>query len=618
MGASPIGRYTMTKSNDFNDEQRIAIASREGPYCCLSGAGTGKTKTLVGRFHALTKDIPLDKILCLTFTDSAAEEMAARAGLAKTQRVFRTFHSFGFEILQTMLGVHSMPDPRAWRKLSFKLSRKYGIEKAKELLGYISRMKRNGVNPEDAIENSESDIEDAYARAYREYSRTQAEEHWIDFDDMLVLPKNILESDGDARQRFSKLAIQVDEAQDTDNLQWRIVQLLGSNVFFVGDPNQAIYAWRGAHPENMIEFTKWFPTGKYLYLGKNYRSTVTIVDYCRRKAPIQNELTELLHSASGKIGQPIEYKCYGDPDSEATAAIHEALKDPANTAILGRTNRLLATVENICSEHDIKYKLLGKSGYWHQPEIKAIMAYAKFAVTGNDSSLKEVIRSPLSPTRYLKKTEVIKHLTAAKELHGDSTRLFDLLTSIPVEDGQREGLHRLHSFLSELSHRTRNLSGAEAIEAVVAATDAANHYGDDEDPENYAVENINALPKFAKKSERLSDFVAHATKCAHASRKKQGVTLSTVHQAKGLEWKTVILIGCCDGMLPHKKGDTDEEARIFYVAISRPAERLRITWCGVPSPFIADDIAELDPAKVIDSQARLLRAQQAVQLPLLG
>ncbi len=718
----------MTKKylEKLNEDQILAATSLRGAYCTLSGAGTGKTKTLVARFHALRDaGVPLDQILCLTFTDAAAEEMASRAGLGKSQRVFRTFHSFGYEILQNEMGVHAMPDPRAWSKLSFRLSRKHGIERAKDLLGYISRQKRNGVGAYEAVEASETDLEYAYALAYKEYVKTQQAEEWIDFDDMLCIPKRLLEESEAARQKYAKQAIQVDEAQDTDtchpagtlikqvkengsivetpiedlrdgdrvvawkrrhamlvkrtdsvtvgrrryagdmlrvavgdkcvdvtpdhkfyvtmngknedtlylvylmyrkdkgfrvgqcamryshntnkkrksmpglgtrfneeradagwilrvektkeqsqvweqiiscrygipyatygdktyngpfrkrnaemsrlifentdgrgqaclkdhklffslplfvreesgtgkksvskryfetaaanllpeimsvpsteacskceitgvsrylydgdvyslnvpehhtyvangivvkNCQWKIVKQIAQNdnVFVVGDPNQSLYSWRGAKPEYLLKFTDWYPSGKYLYLGKNYRATVTLVDYCRKKAPIQNELIERLHSASGIVGPKIEYKCYGSPDSEAEAAVEMAQRDPLNTAILGRTNRLLATVENICSENDIKYKLLGKSGYWRQPEVKAVLAYAKFAVSGSDASLKEVIRTPFTPTRYLKKADIIKHLTATKEMYGD-TRLFDLLPQLQVEDTQREG-----------------------------------------------------------------------------------------------------------------------------------------------------------------------------------
>ncbi len=236
---------------ELNDDQRVAATSLRGAICVQAGPGAGKTKTLVARFHSLLNaGIPHDKLLCLTFTDAAADEMAERAGLAKGQRIFRTFHSFGFEIVQAVLGVRAAPDPRAWNKVLYRLSRKYGLEKAKNLAVYISKQKRSGVHPQEANENAETEMEALYAYAYRDYILTQKEEGWIDFDDMLVIPKNLLATDESVRQKFGKQAIQVDEAQDTDNLQWRMVQLLGSNVFFVGDPNQAIYEWRGAESQH--------------------------------------------------------------------------------------------------------------------------------------------------------------------------------------------------------------------------------------------------------------------------------------------------------------------------------------------------------------------------------
>ena len=607
---------------ELNDEQRVAATLLRGAICVQAGPGAGKTKTLIGRFHELLNaGIPLDQILCLTFTDAAADEMATRAGLGKGQRIFRTFHSFGFEIVQTIMGVQAAPDPRAWNKALYRLSRKYGLEKAKSLAVYISKQKRNGIHPQTALDNVESEQEVSYALAYREYLGVQKDEDWIDFDDMLVLPRNLLESSEGARQQFGKQAIQVDEAQDTDNLQWRLVQLLGSNVFFVGDPNQAIYEWRGADPMNMLHFTDWFPGGKFLYLGANYRSTKTIVDYCRKKAPIKNELIERLHSASGIVGPPIEYKCYGNPDDEAEAAVSMAIEDPEHSAILGRTNRLIATLQDVCEDTGKKYVLLGKTGYYQRQEVKHIMAYANFCVTGSDAALKEVIRTPFSPTRYMKKAELLKHLTATQEMQDEKKRLYDCLPGLQLEGHQRDAACALWNFLGDLRESVRARSASAALETIIARTDAANHYGEDDGDEkdNYALENVNNLPKRASRSATLDDFVEHVRKCLRSRKTKVGaITIGTIHQAKGKEWKNVCVIGAAEGMLPHKNGDPEEEERIFYVAISRPAMRLRITFAGTPSRFIADDLTDDVQVTVPDVLAKLRRAQAAVQLPMWG
>ena len=278
----------------------------------------------------------------------------------------------------------------------------------------------------------------------------------------------------------------------------------------------SIYAWRDAHPENLTSFTAWFPKGQYLYLGRNYRSSHTIVGYVRKKAPVNTPLNEKMVPAGLELGEPIEYRKFLSEADEAESAIVAAQRNPVQSAILARTNRGLAPVENFCIEHGVRYQLLGRSGFWKQGEItKAV------------EKLKGHIGSSLPTAIALVWNALEKHYL--------------------VDDRTKE--------------------------------------------DNDAWENLLVLRDIAKKFTDVGTFVAYANRCAHAKRQPSGITLGTIHSAKGLEWEHVYVIGVRESMMPHSKSlDMAEERRIFFVSISRPAATLRLSWTGAASPFIRPDL----------------------------
>lgn len=489
---------------EFNPDQQEVIDSHDGAIALISGPGSGKTHTLVGRYKAIiASGVSPKDVLCVTFTKEAATEMERRAGKGN----FRTFHSFGYDVISREKGRPPM-EPELRHRLLVKLVRKYRLD-YKELTAYISGKRHHNISPEIAMD------EDPYGKpqAYNEYERERVAGGWIDFDSMIRDAVDLLENYS-VRERHQYRYIMADECQDTDDLQFRLLQLISErhgNVMCVGDPGQSIYMFRGANPENLTDFTRWFPKGRYLYLGQNYRSTAKICEIVRANYPIQTPLRDKLVPVRPVEGEDIEFRYFYTESDEAESAVVCANSDPTNSIILARTNRGLALAENFCIENNIKYHLLGKSGFWKQ-------------------------------------TEIIKTVDKLKQY-----------AHVPTE---------------------------AAFNLVMP--DLERHYqAEDATPEdNFALENIRTLKEISRKFPQCHEFCTYANKVMHARRTKKGITLSTVHQAKGTEYTNVFVIGARDGVMPHIKGDWSEELRIWFVAISRAKDRLRISFTAGMSPLL--------------------------------
>jgi len=313
------------------------------------------------------------------------------------------------------------------------------------------------------------------------------------------------------------------------------------NITVVGDPNQAIYTWRGAHPENITHFERWFPGGKYFYLGRNYRSTQTIVNFVRENAPrdCPKELLEKMLPARSTVGAPIGLKMYWTDDAEAESALALAVADPLNSIILARTNRMIGALERICNRHSIRYHLLGKSGFWKQNEI-------------------------------------------------------------------RKAVEKLKDY--------PNLLVPAAMSLVMPSVEAHYAVDDRTDRDNDALENLQVLKEIGKGFPSTKEFCVYANKMMHRRNDPRGVTISTVHQAKGGEWKNVFIIGAKAGMMPHKNGDDGEEARIWFVAVSRAIDTLRISFAGTPSKYVRRYLTDEITKKLEDAAHEVEHIQAQTKL----
>lgn len=587
---------------ELNPEQKQAIAARKGSWCCMAAPGSGKTRVTVERFLNLVMESePLDSILCLTFTREAAKEMAKRAGLGDDQRTFRTFHSFCLEFIIKEAQhlpfklLHAPPEAGQQRKLLGTLCRQHRGIKFKDLINYISTQKRAGISPDKAIETCLGYQGLQYAQAYGSYEKQCRAQGWLDFDSIIVETANLLERNPEVRARWQKKWIQVDEAQDTDPTQWKIVKLLSEehkNVFIVGDEEQLLYSWRGAVADGLSKSAELFPDIQFIYLFRNYRSTPQIVQFCKDNAPKQSELITRMRSENPPGPTP-KFRGFGSDGSEAENVISHVLA-PADTAILARTNRQLARFENVLIERGIKYNLLGKSGFWSQPEIRNTLAFVQASIYPTDAAISTVIKSPYQLTRFLKKHDLEAALKLGKKTEDTSyiTLLNDAAFVGQFEGYQQETIRRVVHELSRLRNLTRNRTASDTMQIVLDSVEAIPYYESEEesDGDNDAVDNLNSLYQIASRFERPQDFLEYSRKAiaaSRASKKGDRLSLSTIHQAKGKEWHTVFVVGVSEGVLPHKKSTNPaEERRIFFVACSRAAKELNISFVGDPSPYI--------------------------------
>lgn len=502
-----------------NQEQQICIEAVEGIYAIIAGPGSGKTSTLVQRYLGmLMRGIPSKDILNLTFTSTAAETMVKKVGFLDADKVFRTFHSFSMELLkkekdQLLFKLCDSVIPTGMEdfKLLFDLVKRYpAIKNFRTLKERLTVWKRENVSPEQAKANAVG--ADYYsALAYADYERECREQGWLDFDSLMRETQNLLETNQGVRDRWKRKFIAVDECQDTDVVQFRILQLLfDGNIFVVGDENQCIFEWRSAQPENMTNFSKIFPGAQTLYLGQNFRSTKALVRFFKKILPVDNGIASHMISENEEGVDPVFVK-YNDPYEE-TYWVLAQINDPMHTAVLARTNRQLFEFQKVCTMKGIKYRILGKKDFFELNEVKKLLNMAKELTDPRPANL------------------VLKDLI---ERH----RLLDLYkTSITYDSNP--------------------------------------------------VENLNDVVRMAAGKGNIVEFMHYLRKRTHGRKSSKGLTLSTVHQAKGREWDNVFVIGAEQGKMPHADGELTEEHRIFYVACTRAAKFLHISFSGHPSMFL--------------------------------
>jgi DNA helicase-2/ATP-dependent DNA helicase PcrA len=523
---------------ELNEQQKAVVNAIDGTWVTIAGPGSGKTAVLLERhLGMLVRGIPQKDILNLTFTSAAAEEMCRRIGLLNAEQIFRTFHSYALDLIKRErahvpfpLTDLVIPVKGEDYQLLFDLVKLYpAISSFRTLQGKLSEWKRSNIEPAQAIAEAVGK-EYYFARAYEDYEARCREQGWLDFDSLMREAVKLLENNDVVRERNRKKYIAVDECQDTDIVQFKLLSLVfAGNILAVGDENQLIYEWRSAQPGNLSNFSRNFPGARTLYLGQNYRSTGRLVQFVKDIIPVDNGIASYMKTDNPEGVLP-DFIKYPDTDTEVREVLKKAIVDPENTVIIARTNRQLFNVQRMATARGIKYKNLGKRDFWEQNEVKALLAMAKDADPNQNAAqaLGDIIRNQNLYNRYRNSG--------------------DLLNSDPVE-------------------------------------------------------NLNNVVKAAAGKGNVAEFLNYIRRLTYGrkSRKEKDLMLSTVHQAKGREWKHVFVIGAEQGMMPHKDGELAEEKRIFFVACSRAALDLQISWSGNRSMFIPEkyfeEVEEYEPVQ---------------------
>ncbi len=638
----------------LNPPQRQAVEHGEGPLLVLAGAGSGKTRVLTHRIAYLlaTGAARPGEILAITFTNKAAAEMRERVGqlVGRSVRAMwvTTFHSACARMLRAdaerlgySKGFTIYDESDSLRMLKRCMS-ELGVDPKRypprAIRSKISGAKNQLVDAAAYAETPGSVFEEVVAEAFPLYEKRMLAANAMDFDDLLVRTVNALELFEDVRERWRRTFrhVLVDEYQDTNHVQYRLLQLLASehrNLMVVGDEDQSIYGFRHADIRNILDFEHDFPQAEVVKLEQNYRSTQTILSAAN--AVVSNNRQRRTNPKAlwteDEGGELVQLSELADEHQEArwVAGEIERLAEEddvsrSEVAVFYRTNAMSRVLEDTLKRFDLPYQVIGGTKFYERAEVKDAVAYLSLLVNPADLvSFARVVNSPrrgigdtsqgrlaayantagLTIWEVMERAEEVPMLSAAAiKAVG---RFYETMASLrdradkegPVAGLLESVLHESGYLEALAAERTIESEGrAENLEALVAG--AAEF---DLEREREGDSEVPPLEEYLQQVSLYSE--------QDSLREEQGmVTLMTLHNAKGLEYDTVFIVGCEDGAFPHmralEEGGEEEERRLCYVGITRARRRLYMTWArerslfgrserNLPSRFIDELPAEL-------------------------
>ncbi len=611
--------------NSLNPQQREAVIHREGPLLLLAGAGSGKTRVITCRIaHLLESGVPAEQILAVTFTNKAAKEMSERVQemVGKTAckgMVVATFHALCVRLLKNHIdrlgfkknfSIYPASDQqRLIRDLLRELSSESSAKDADEVLWRISAAKNQCLLPEQYKGNERDPFSLVAAHIYPRYQQALKAFNAVDFDDLLVFGVRLFDENPDLlehyRQRFQFQM--VDEYQDTNPVQYRLLQLLAGghgNLCVVGDDDQSIYAFRGADVSNILDFEKDFPGAQTIKLEQNYRSSGNILA-CANAVIKQNRKRrdKALWTADGD-GADVEYLLCEDSEDEARMVMERIHTEMArgnfsygDFAILYRTNTQSRSYEEQLNYEDIPFVLIGGQQFFERKEVKDVISYLKVMVNPNDEV--NLLRILNYPKRGIGESTVDRMIRYSSE---HNIPLWKLLHH-PEEVGEiNEKTQAAMLEFTDLIRRysqlfSKSLPMVDTLKEFLAEVKLADEiYRQEKDPivAKRRVDNqeeiVNSLAYYLERSEypsltgfveriSLSDDDRPGKNDKESKLDRNAVTLMSLHSSKGLEFPVVFLVGMEEGFLPHKKSiyetfDIDEERRLCYVGITRAQKQL--------------------------------------------
>jgi DNA helicase-2/ATP-dependent DNA helicase PcrA len=601
---------------DLNPAQREAVLTTEGPLLVIAGAGSGKTRVLTHRVaHLLaTQAVKPNEILAITFTNKAAGEMRERlermlGGVARAIWIL-TFHSACGRILRReaqRLGYRSnftiydqADQVRLVKQCLEELERDPKRFTPRGIHAVISREKNNLVGPVEFRERVSSFYDQTVADVYELYQRKLFASNAVDFDDLLYLTVDVLERFPEAQERWRKAFryILVDEYQDTNHAQYRLLQLLAEkdrNVCAVGDPDQSIYAFRGADIRNILDFERDFPGTRTVALEQNYRSTNAIlraanavIDNNRERKP------KSLFSELGE-GEPVEAIEVEDEHAEArfvaarVAALVEEGFAGSEIAVFYRMNAQSRVLEDVLVRQGVAYQVIGGPRFYERAEVKDAIAYLQ--VIDNPSDAVSLMRIANRPRRGIGDTSIARLVTFADAQGISLWEALPRANEAGVGAAPQKAVKQLHTLLASLMAQAQELSVAELVERVLEQSGYLEALEAERTIEAQGrIENLQELlsvsREYLESAEQpsLSSFLQEISLYSDQDALRGDgsyVTLMTLHNAKGLEFRAVFVIGMEEGLFPHARSieeqGLEEERRLCYVGMTRAQERLCLT-----------------------------------------
>ncbi|MCH1499579.1 MAG: UvrD-helicase domain-containing protein [Akkermansiaceae bacterium] len=598
----------------LNKAQREAVLALKGPVLILAGAGTGKTRTVTCRMSALLENgVQAENVLAVTFTNKSAAEMAERViGMVGRKRgealTVCTFHSLCLRILKR--NIESLGYKKKFAVMAGgdqtgmirqlivrKGGRKINL-KPGEVMSAISKAK----NSELPLSGIEDDLIAEIAVAYQNELRAQ---NAVDFDDLLLLGERVLREYSKVREFWQDKFqyITVDEFQDTNNLQMKLLQQLvgeSNNICVVGDDDQSIYGWRGAQVANILQFERFFPNPKVIRLEENYRSTQAVLEVANSLIRHNTGRREKKLRPTISGGDLVRLVSMPGDQEEAEWIVSEIVAQREegrvleDFAILFRTNGQIRKMEEVLREAKIPYRMVGAQSFYDRKEVRDILSYIQVL---NQPELDiPLLRVLNTPPRGIGNTTSMAALDWSRD---ENQSIWETLIDEKfLTQVSSKVMNSIHAFTGRVEKARRDL--IDGMHAGVVMDEWLREMEFDEwlmrqcktdkekDVRREGVSTtIASLTEAIKKGKSLSDFLDQTALDAEKEddlEERSGVTLITLHAAKGLEYPVVYLVGLEEGILPHKRsieeGTRDEERRLLYVGITRAQVKMTMTYCA--------------------------------------
>ena len=605
---------------NMNSEQSEAVRTTEGPLLIMAGAGSGKTRVLTHRIAYLLdeKDVSPYNILAITFTNKAAKEMKARVEhlVGEEAQVIwmSTFHSMCVRILRRdadRIGIErnfTIIDPTDQKSVIKDVLKSENIDskrfEPRMFIGAISNLKNELKTPEDAQKEANDFHSQMVATVYKGYQRQLSRNEALDFDDLIMTTINLFERVPETLEYYQNKFqyIHVDEYQDTNKAQYTLVKLLANkfkNLCVVGDSDQSIYGWRGADIQNILSFEEDYPEAKTIFLEQNYRSTKNILNAANEVIKHNSERKPKGLWTANSGGDKIQYYEAMTERDEAEYVVKEIMKHQrsgkkySEMAILYRTNAQSRVLEETFMKSNIPYTMVGGQKFYDRKEIKDLLSYLRVIANSNDDiSLQRIINVP---KRGIGPSSVEKIQTYALQ---NNISMFDALAEVDFIGLSKKVTQECISFYEMIQNLIKEqefLEISEIVDEVLQKSGYRDMLDREQSIESRSrLENLDEFMSVPKDYEEntpleeqsLINFLTDLSLVADIDEADtpNGVTLMTMHSAKGLEFPIVFIMGMEESLFPHIRAikseddhEMEEERRICYVAITRAEELLYIT-----------------------------------------
>jgi DNA helicase-2/ATP-dependent DNA helicase PcrA len=622
----------------LNEAQQSAVQQIDGPLLIVAGPGSGKTRVITHRIaYMIAKGVPSQKIVALTFTNKAADEMRKRLSLLAPENFTwaGTFHRFCSRLLRvhaSMVGlqenftIYDMTDTKKVIKQAIENTEVDLRHYNPDAIGReISNVKNVAITPEKFQPRTGNVMDKIVSQVYPEYQKLLQMANAVDFDDLLMHTVDLLTQNNELRtaldHRFEYMM--VDEYQDTNVAQYQLIRLLNhnlQNLAVTGDPDQSIYGWRGANIRNILEFEKDYPDVSVVRLEQNYRSTKAILRVADQLIANNVRRKKKVLITDNEEGTSVRLVAYPSPQDEAAdiadsiaLAISKGQRKPNDFAILYRTNYLSRALEHQLRASGVPYQVVKGHEFYQRKEIKDVIAYLH--LINNDRDMVAFERVVNVPSRKIGKVTLSRVRNYAMQNNMsmmDAARNVDAIETISAAPSSK--LKQFASMIDEFQQ-----AATEEVETIIRKVLVQTNYrewltmdGSEEAFER--AENVDELVNAAQEFdsehpedgglEKYLELAALVSDTDVYESTSEFVTMMSLHAAKGLEFKKVFIIGLEDGILPHERSSTDdeqieEERRLLFVGITRAEEELQLSrclnrfrrgsyWPAIPSRFLME------------------------------